>query len=316
MEQELDYTPELDNEYDDYEDTSTEEVDYSDTHSVANKLASLLGEPEAAVEVEAPVKTPELVKETVPDLITVKVDGVEKQVTLDELKNGYQRQSDYTQKTQELSQQRQAVEAEKAQYNQYVQSIPMLAQVAQQNANAAVEQLYSQEMVELAQTDPAEYVAQKARIEQTIAENTKAFQQMQQQYADYQNQQQQVQSQQRQEMMTKGHELLSSQIDGWSNGSAQKAINDYALSAAELTAEELNNLYDPRYVKILNKARLYDELTSKTNVAQKRVAAVPPKTITSGSSQSDAKDDFNARKRAALKSGDSHKIAAIMAELL
>lgn len=75
-------------------------------------------------------------------------------------------------------------------------------------------------------------------------------------------------------------------------------------------------MYDPRYVKILNKARLYDELTSKTNVAQKRVAAVPPKTITSGSSQSDAKDDFNARKRAALKSGDSHRIAAIMAELL
>ena len=36
----------------------------------------------------------------------VKVDGQEQQVTLDELRNGYQRQSDYTRKTQELASER------------------------------------------------------------------------------------------------------------------------------------------------------------------------------------------------------------------
>tara|TARA_R100000742_G_C4276754_1_gene98049 strand:+ start:1829 stop:2542 length:714 start_codon:yes stop_codon:yes gene_type:complete len=37
---------------------------------------------------------------------SVKVDGVEQLVTLDELQNGYQRQADYTRKTQELARER------------------------------------------------------------------------------------------------------------------------------------------------------------------------------------------------------------------
>ena len=40
------------------------------------------------------------------NLHTVKVDGVEQQVSLDELQNGYQRQADYTRKTQELASER------------------------------------------------------------------------------------------------------------------------------------------------------------------------------------------------------------------
>jgi len=36
----------------------------------------------------------------------VKIDGQDQQVTLDELRNGYQRQSDYTRKTQELASER------------------------------------------------------------------------------------------------------------------------------------------------------------------------------------------------------------------
>ena len=37
---------------------------------------------------------------------TVKIDGVEQSVSLDELRNGYQRQADYTRKTQELATER------------------------------------------------------------------------------------------------------------------------------------------------------------------------------------------------------------------
>ena len=37
---------------------------------------------------------------------SVKVDGVEQLVSLDELQNGYQRQADYTRKTQELARER------------------------------------------------------------------------------------------------------------------------------------------------------------------------------------------------------------------
>ena len=40
------------------------------------------------------------------DLYTVTIDGADAQVSLDELRNGYQRQSDYTRKTQELASER------------------------------------------------------------------------------------------------------------------------------------------------------------------------------------------------------------------
>ena len=44
--------------------------------------------------------------------VTLKVDGEEITVTMDELKKGYSRQSDYTKKTQELAEQRKALEEE------------------------------------------------------------------------------------------------------------------------------------------------------------------------------------------------------------
>ena len=40
------------------------------------------------------------------EMHTVKIDGEEMQVSVDELRNGYQRQADYTRKTQELAAER------------------------------------------------------------------------------------------------------------------------------------------------------------------------------------------------------------------
>jgi len=45
-----------------------------------------------------------------PQMFTVNVNGIEQEVTQEELINGYSRQQDYTRKTQELSQQRKTVE--------------------------------------------------------------------------------------------------------------------------------------------------------------------------------------------------------------
>lgn len=56
----------------------------------------------------------EVEEELQPQAYTVKVDGVEQEVTLAELQNGYSRQQDYTRKTQELSQQRKSIEEQQA----------------------------------------------------------------------------------------------------------------------------------------------------------------------------------------------------------
>ena len=65
-----------------------------------------------------------------PQLYTIKVDGEETEVTLEELQNGYSRQRDYTRKTQELAQQRKAVEAKYQEISQkdeiYSQLLPKM----------------------------------------------------------------------------------------------------------------------------------------------------------------------------------------------
>lgn len=53
-----------------------------------------------------------------PQMYTVKVDGQELQVPLEELLNGYQRQADYSRKTQALADERRQLQAQMAQYQQ------------------------------------------------------------------------------------------------------------------------------------------------------------------------------------------------------
>jgi len=65
----------------------------------------------------AAADTPEVSSEatTEPgDAYTVKVDGEESQVSLSELQDGYQRQADYTRKTQELAEERQRLQQAEA----------------------------------------------------------------------------------------------------------------------------------------------------------------------------------------------------------
>lgn len=100
---------------------------------------------EEAQEIEQPVDVVKSEEETKPEEIetveeepeekkdkpiTVDIDG--KEVTLDELRNGYLRQSDYTKKTQELSNQRKETK-EAVELYEYLKSNPHIAQQIQEN---------------------------------------------------------------------------------------------------------------------------------------------------------------------------------------
>ena len=70
---------------------------------------------EPTAEVDIPEASTEEPTETVEtDTYTIKVDGEEQAVTLEELRSGYQRQSDYTRKTQELASERQRLQQAEA----------------------------------------------------------------------------------------------------------------------------------------------------------------------------------------------------------
>ena len=103
-----------------------------------------------------------------PEMQTVRVDGQDVQVSMDEMRNGYMRQADYTKKTQELAQQRQQLEAQRQ---------AMMAQFANNPAPQSVQpQLTPEEQAQRAAEDQRKYLDQvdaycKDRVQKIFGED-------------------------------------------------------------------------------------------------------------------------------------------------
>jgi hypothetical protein len=290
----------------DFEENEGEDEGELDALTVA-----LMDENEPVEKNESEPVKPSVVE---PEKVKLTVAGEEKELTIDELKASYLRQADYTRKTQELSAERRQVEAAQAQYTEYLQSIPLLASQAQKNIQQAQEFINSPAMIELAQNDPAEYIANKAKAEAFYAENVTALQQMDRQYTEFDQQRQQAAQTARATMIAESNAKLLAEMPEWSKPEVKQAISAYALSDGYLP-EEINNTIDHRFIKTLNKARLYDEMVKNSSLATKRVKDAPQRVVSSGA---DIAQDasFQTRKQQAIKRGDPAKIESLLAEAL
>jgi hypothetical protein len=301
----------LEEDYVDQDQDLEPEIIETEDDVVERLSKTLLDEP---VGTEPTVSEPAKVEEApAVELFKVKIDGVEKEVTKEELVNGYQRQSDYTAKTQQLSQERQQVIEQQQKYSQYLQSIPMLATTAQQNVQQLEAQLYSQELADLVTTEPGEYVKIKAQIEREIMQNKQAYNDMAAQWTNHQNESQAMQQQAMQEVLVKSNEYLADKIEGWKDGAVQPKLRDAAIKYG-FTPQEAENIWDHRQVEVLNKARLYDELMAKSNLTSKRVAEVPPRTMKPGNGE--VVDEGKSFKKQAMKkaaAGDDSDLLAYLA---
>jgi len=201
-----------------------------------------------------------------PERYTVKVDGEEAEVTLEDLQSGYQRNSDYTQKTQALAAERKEMDNLKAQLEhertQYLEANKVL--LAQEYSE--LQQYETIDWATLQANDPLEYVTKQSeymeaqRQAQVRVEgiNTAA---QQERLVQAEAQRVYLQTQQN-ELQTL---LPESSTDEFRSKLAQYAQdNGY-------TGEDLDNLIRAKDVVMLNKARLYDELqVAKATVAEKK----------------------------------------------
>ena len=111
------------------------------------------------------------------DSYTVKIDGREERVSLDELQNGYQRQADYTRKTQELASERERLAQGEA-IVQALESDPEGAISALSGAfgiSGGNQQTMSSDQTEYEDLDPDEF--RLRRIESSIEEQNRALRQ-------------------------------------------------------------------------------------------------------------------------------------------
>ncbi len=197
-------------------------------------------------------------------------DGADTTLEVDEkeLVAGYQRHADYTRKTQELANREREVTQVVSQRLQEGQNYYMQqAQIAQ----AAVRQLAGlrspDEMAVLAQTDPAQWVAEQQR-ERAISG---VLSQLQEGIQREQAQVQQVEVQNKQQAFQYAWNVLQS--EGVDKPALQK-IYQKATEKYGIPQEALANLYDPKQVLILRDAIAYQELkASKASVTKKATEA-------------------------------------------
>ena len=190
---------------------------------------------------------------------TVKVDGKEVSVTLDELQKGYSRTQDYTRKTQQIAEVRKQVEQEthavRAEREQYAQLLGALqAQLQSSEPQVDLERLYHE--------DPIEWVRQK-EVMRERQEKLGAIQSEQQRLSQVSQYEQQRAME---AQLASQQEALLAALPDWKDpkkAKAEKALVIESAKAAGFTDEDLKSVYDHRLVLLLRKAALFDQMVSK-----------------------------------------------------
>ena len=255
------------------------------------------------------------------EVYTVKVDGEEIEVSLDELQQGYQRQSDYTKKTQGLSEERREIEDVRGQVSQELQYLNQQRQQYQQALGQLGNQLFSNmsrfqntDWEKMKADDPIEYVTKRDEFR----EEQERLQQVHSQNAQIAAQQQAEAKYIHQEMAKEEAKKLVQIIPEMGNAEERpnlvRSIRDYGFEQG-FTKEEIEGLIDSRSVNVLMKAMKYDNM-QKADVKSKKVKNKPKmaKSGTKKNPKTDANRRRNAEMSNQLKSSGKVADAAKMME--
>jgi len=257
------------------------------------------------------------------ELYTVKVDGTEREVSLNELLNGYSRQSDYTKKTQQLSQERQGM----AQLQQQWQQEMIAAQTERQQYIDALGQVVNQSMTgleeyanidweTLKEDDPISYVTRRDEFREAQG-NVRAMQEqqayaMQQQEAEMQNA---IQYRTREEMG-----MLVEKVPEWKDKETRqeltKNLREYATGQG-FSPEEISSLIDHRSLIVLMKAQKYDAMQN-SDVKSKKLKN-KPKVVRSGTgttSKATSKSKRAAKMKRLQSSGHVDDAVSILEDMM
>jgi hypothetical protein len=252
-------------------------------------------------------------EEDKPPVFTVKVDGKNVEVTLEELQKGYSREADYTRKTQQVSEERRAFAAEaelvRTERQQYSQLLGSLQAQLQQNAAPQIDmdRLYSE--------DPIEWVRQKelARdAEKVHAAIVSEKQRLSHIQAQEQYQSMQAHLAQQQDAMLKA-------IPEWANPDKAKAEKTLLIEWGQklgFSSDELKNIFDHRAVVALRKAALYDQMMTKRGNIRPAVNNGPKPAKPGAAGRMDNTTDSRRSQQRLAKTGRVNDAASAIEHLL
>ena len=220
-------------------------------------------------------------------MVEISVDGETKQASLKDLKRLYGQEASLTKKSQETSARRK--EADQALERTSVQYQKMLERAEKQwDPYSKVDMLLAAKQMS---DDDFAQLRNEARVAEEnlkfLKEESNSF------YDGYKQDQAKQQQLQAQECI----KTLSADVPDWSN-ELYNSIRTYAVSQG-FQQDQVDQYVDPSVIKILNKARLYDQ--SKKTAATKRVAKPPVKVLRSKKAPASSQDAKQAKTAAALK---------------
>ena len=228
------------------------------------------------------------------ELVTVKVDGQDRQVTLDELKNGYSRQSDYSKKTQALADERRGLDTERDKVTTELEAVKKERDDYAVKLKSFIKSDKQEDIDwdKVYEQDPIEYVRLKAEadrkkeIRQQAETELKSIEQKQDEeqkkkYADY---------------VTTQSNMLSDKVpefaDPVKKGKIQANVKNY-LNEIGFSDQELSMLTDHRTVMVAIEGMKYSQL-KKAKLGDKKVKNIPR---VSKSGIPVSKDDANYERR-------------------
>ena len=205
----------------------------------------------------------------------VKANGEEKDLTIDELVEGYQKGSNYTQKSQQLAEEKKKVEAEAGAIQeamqlreQYSARLSQVQQLLEQETNDGVD------MDAMKENDPIAWSIAIA----TKTENNKKLQLLAQEQDRLAQAQQQQNAQHQAKMIAHESEMLSEKIREFSDPKKAEQlkgeIRNFGKSIG-FTDNELAQVYDHRHVMVMQKAMEYDKLQKANPSVTKKLAKAP-----------------------------------------
>ena len=191
------------------------------------------------------------------EFYSVKVDGQEAQVTLEDLKQGYSGQKYVQQGMQDVANKRK--EAEDV-YEALNNERQQLAEIYQQLQNGGVAQAPSKPTKEQFEADPIGYMQENLAYEEKKAEYDKQMAQLE----NVSQQNSEAQQHARQAFVQEQMQILQKEIPEFADEKAATKLKDKLVSTGMkyygYTTEEISQITDTRAIKVLNDARKYQDI--------------------------------------------------------
>ena len=246
-----------------------------------------------------------------PELHHVKVNGQELEVTLDELKAGYSRDSDYRQKTHSLGMEKRDLESQKESLRQsYDTRLAELNELIA-TADATVRQRQgSEDLQKLYEEDPTT----AAKLDFQLRQENRQLEEVKARARD-------AQAKQYEEFLATQKELAATKIPEFAdpNKADQFKINmRNSLRNYGFNDQEIGSLADHRFLMVAKDAMSYQAIKDKRPIVAKKVANAPKvvKAGTAKSSTSSGREVIRNKIRKVRKSGSINDAKSAILDII